>query len=46
LQKLYPTHQAYVAKVDADLASRVQQHLLLSEDAKSLHEEASKAQVP
>jgi hypothetical protein len=46
LQKLYPTHAAYVAKVDKDLNALVRRQELLPEDATSLRAEAQAASVP
>ena len=46
LQKLYPTHAAYVAKVDQDIADMVRKHLLLPDDARELRDEAKAAPVP
>jgi len=46
MQKLYPSHAAYVAKVDADIAELMRKRLLLPEDADELRKEAQTAQVP
>jgi hypothetical protein len=46
LQKLYPTHAAYVAKVDKDIAALVRKKELLPDDAQALRSEAESASVP
>ncbi len=46
LKKLYSSHAAYVAKVDADAASLVRRKMLLPEDADALKAEARSAAIP
>jgi len=46
LGKLYPSHAAYVAKVDEVNADLVKKRLLLPYDAKVFHDEAVAAKVP
>jgi hypothetical protein len=46
LQKLYPTHDDYVAKVSKSLDASVASGLMLPQDAKDLLEEARMAKIP
>jgi hypothetical protein len=46
LGKLYPSHAAYVAKVDKAAADLMQKRLLLPHDAKIFHDEAEAAKIP
>ena len=46
LQKLYPSHADYVAKVNRSLDQSGAAGLLLPEDAKDLKAEAAAAKVP